>query len=146
MCLNAKRFSESLSMADKFFSSQVVMDAIEEIVEMQSEVLMFSQYAEFSSIDDQKKNLELLRALQAKQKNMCFRCILSGDPEAKKLLDEVLKHFETYGHTVDRENPMSVFAEVEASLDDLEESLAYYDRYGYFPEEESGGESPPYQF
>lgn len=133
-------------MADKFFSSQVVMDAIEEIVEMQAEVLMFSQYAEFSSIDDQKRNLELLRALQSKQKNMCFRCILSDDPDAKTLLEEVLKHFEEHGHAVDRKNPMAVFAEVEASLDDLEESLDYYDKFGYFPGEEPGGENPPYQF
>ena len=132
-------------MAEKFFSSPVVMDAIEDIVEMQAEVLLFSQYAEYASIEDQKKNLQLLRRLQSKQKNMCFRCILSDDPDAKALLEEVLKHFEAYGHHVNRDDPMAVFAEVEASLDDLEESLAFHDRFGYFPDEETGGETPPYQ-
>ena len=33
---------------DNFFTSQVVLESIEEIVELQNQVLVFSEYAEFA--------------------------------------------------------------------------------------------------
>jgi len=132
-------------MAENFFASQVVMEAIEDIVDMQAQVLVFSQFADFAPLSAQRENLVLLRRLQEKQKNMCFRCILCDDPAAKELLEEVMSHFEKFGHEVDRSNPMAVFAEVEASLDDLEDGLDFAEKNGYFPGEEPGGETPPYR-
>ena len=128
---------------DNFFSSQVVLESIKEIVELQNEVLVFSQYAEFATIIEQQNNLDLLRRLMSKQKNMCFRCIMTDSPDAKNLLNEVLDHFEQFGHTVDRDNPMLVFNEVSENLDDIEFELDYFSKYGRYPDDEEGGETPP---
>jgi len=129
---------------DTFFSSQVVLDSIEEIVDLQTQVLLFAQYAEFATINEQQDNLDLLRRLMSKQKNMCFRCTMTDSADAKKLLNEVLSHFEDYGHTVDRDNPMLVFDEVNENLDDIEFELDFFSKYGRYPDdEEPGGETPP---
>ena len=128
---------------DNFFSSQIVLDSIKEIMELQNEVLVFSQYAEFATIIEQQNNLDLLRRLMSKQKNMCFRCIMTDSPDAKNLLNEVLDHFEQFGHTVDRDNPMLVFNEVAENLDDIEFELDYFSKYGRYPDDEEGGETPP---
>ena len=133
-------------MTESFFESEQVQDAINEIVEMQNEVLIFSQYAEYATIEQQKENLALLRRLHGKQKNMCFRCVLSDDPEAKALLAEVLAHFEQFGHTILPENPMVVFEEVALQLQEIEDDLNYAEEHGYFPGEEPGGEAPPFTF
>ena len=130
---------------DNFFSSQIVLDSIKEIMELQNEVLVFSQYAEFATIIEQQNNLDLLRRLMSKQKNMCFRCTMSDSPDAKNLLNEVLDHFEKFGHTVDRDNPMLVFNEVNDNLDDIEFELDFFSKYGHYPDEE-GGETPPTMF
>ena len=127
---------------DTFFQSSIVTDAIEDIMDMQNQVLLFAQYGEFASIQDQKDNLKVLRELQMKQKNMCFRCILSDSPDAKALLWEVIGHFEKYGHVVDPENPLALFDEVENNLQEIEDDLNFCEKYGYFPGEEPGGESP----
>lgn len=131
-------------MTERFFDSEIVTEAIQDIVEMQNEVLIFAQYGEFATIEAQRDNLQLLRRLQSKQKNMCFRCILSDDPDAKQLLDEVLEHFEQYGHEVDRDNPMEVFDQVEAELTVIEKELDFCEKFGYYPGEEPGGETPPH--
>ena len=132
---------------DNFFSSEVVLDSIKEIVELQEKVLVFSQYAEYATITEQQDNLDLLRRLMAKQKNMCFRCTMTDSADAKNLLNEVLDHFEVHGHTVDRENPMLVFDEVSDNLDDIEFELDFFSKYGRYPDdEELGGETPPTMF
>jgi len=132
---------------DNFFSSQIVLDSIKEIMELQNEVLVFSQYAEYATIIEQQGNLDLLRRLMSKQKNMCFRCTMTDSPDAKQLLNEVLNHFESFGHTVDRDNPMLVFDEVNDNLDDIEFELDFFSKYGRYPDdEEPGGETPPTMF
>lgn len=127
---------------DNFFESQVVLDSITEIMELQNQVLLFSMYAEYASIAEQQDNLDLLRRLMAKQKNMCFRCTMTDSPSAKSLLNEVMDHFTKFGHTVDPNDPMAVFAEVAENLDDIEFELDYFSKYGRYPDEE-GGETPP---
>ena len=130
---------------DNFFSSQVVIDSFKEIVDLQNEVIAFSQYSEFATIIEQQNNLDLLRRLMSKQKNMCFRCTMSDSPYAKQLLNEVLDHFEKFGHTVDKDNPMLVFDEVSENLDDIEFELDYFSKYGRYPDDERG-ETPPTMF
>ena len=128
---------------DTFFESDIVTESIRDIVELQDQVLIFAQYGEFASIKEQRENLSVLRKLMKKQKNMAFRCMMSDSPSAKLLLDEVLDHFEKFGHTVDRENPMVVFEEVKDNLDEIEMELDFCEEHGYFPSEEPGGETPP---
>ena len=131
-------------MSDRFFESEVVNHAINDIVLMQEEVLIFSQFADYASLEQQRENLITLRSLSSKQKNMCFRCMLSDDPDAKILLHEVLKHFEDFGHKVDYNDPLKVFSEVEQQLQEIDDDLSYAEEHGYFPGEEPGGETPPY--
>ena len=129
----------------KFFESTVVLEAIEEISDLQQEVLEFSIYADFANLKQQRENLNLLKTLMGKQKNMCFRCVLSDDEDAKALLAEVLAHFQDYGHVVDPEDPMKTFIEVADQLKEMEDDLDYAEKHGYFPGEEPGGETPPYR-
>lgn len=131
---------------DNFFESDVVVDSLKEILELQESVLAFAQYGEFATINEQQDNLDVLRKLMAKQKNMCFRCTMSDSPDAKKLLNEVLNHFEQYGHTVDRSKPMEVFDEISSSLNEIEFELDYFSKYGRYPDDEEGGETPPTMF
>ncbi len=132
---------------DNFFESTIVADSIKDILELQEEVLAFAQYGEYATIEEQQDNLDTLRKLMAKQRNMCFRCTLTDSPDAKKLLNEVLSHFEEFGHTVDRDNPMQVFEEINDNLDDIEFELDFFSKYGRYPdEEEPGGETPPSMF
>ena len=67
---------------------------------------------------------------------MCFRCILSPDPDAKLLLEDAIKHVEAYGHVVDRSNPMTVFEEVYQDLLEIEKGIAFAEEHGYYPDEE----------
>ena len=125
---------------DNFFGSEIVTDSIKEILELQEQVLVFAQYGEFASIKEQQDNLDVLRRLMAKQKNMCFRCVMTDSPDAKRLLKEVLDHFEAFGHTVDRDNPMAVFEEIADSLDDIEFELDFFSKHGHYPDEEPGAD------
>ena len=114
---------------------------------MQDSVLVFAQYSNGATIQEQQNNLDILRKLMSKQRNMCFRCQLTDSPDAKALLNEILKHFEEYGHTVDKENPMGVFDEIASNLDEIEFELDYFSKYGRYPDdEEPGGETPPTMF
>lgn len=129
----------------KFFESEVVMYAIEEIMDLQTEVMLFAQYADYASLEQQRENINLLKKLMGKQKNMCFRCTLVDDPDAKTLLTEVLEHFVSHGHTVDYNDPIKVFDEVALQIQEMDDDLTYAEKHGYFPGEEPGGETPPYQ-
>lgn len=129
----------------KFFESTVVLEAIEEISILQQEVLEFSIYADFANLEQQRENLNLLKTLMDKQKNMCFRCILSDDEDAKILLAEVIAHFQDHGHIVDINDPIKLFDQVSEQLKEMEDDLDYAEKHGYFPGEEPGGETPPYQ-
>ena len=130
-------------MSEDFFDSPVVAEALGEIVDLQNQVLLFSTFGEFASIEQQRENLGVLRQLHAKQKNMCFRCNLSGDPGALSLMWEVLKHFESFGHIINQDDPLSVFNEVKDTLDEIEFELDYCEKHGFYPGEEPGGETPP---
>ena len=132
-------------MDDSFFASEIVANAIEEIMDMQTQVMLFAQFGEYASLEDQKENLELLRNLKEKQMNMCFRCMLSDSEDAKKLLGEVMDHFKKFGHDVDTSDPLKVFAEVEQSLVEMQDDIEYCEKHGFFPGEEPGGETPPYE-
>ena len=50
---------------DPFFDSAVVGDALADIVDLQMEVLAFSEVADYATIVDQKINLKKLRLLLA---------------------------------------------------------------------------------
>ena len=65
---------------------------------------------------------------------------MTDSSDAKRLLKEVLDHFETFGHTVDRDNPMSVFEEIADSLDDIEFELDFFSKHGHYPDEEPGAD------
>jgi len=105
---------------DTFFDSQVVGDSLSDIVDLQYEVLAFSEIADFAPIREQKKNLAKLRTLLEKQKNMFFRCQLSKSKAAKELHDEILMHLQQNGHTIDWHDPIKIFDQLSEELDDIE--------------------------
>jgi hypothetical protein len=115
-------------MADPFFESDIVAHCLEDIVALQTEVLVFSEYGLFASLEDQKANLKTLRTLLAKQKNMFFRCMLSNEPSAKQLAKDIIEHFSTMGFDIP-ENPMEIFEEMSISIDQIEQDLNEYEEY-----------------
>lgn len=107
-------------MSDAFYESEVVGDALAEIVDLQYAVLVFAEYAGHATIKDQKENLRRLRILLEKQKNMFFRCTLSKESSAKELRHDILMHLQQNGHTIDWHDPIKVFDELNSQLDDIE--------------------------
>ena len=105
---------------DPFFDSAVVGDALADIVDLQMEVLAFSEVADYATIVDQKINLKKLRLLLEKQKNMFFRCQLSKSEAAKELHDEILMHLQENGHIIDWHDPIKIFDQLALELDDIE--------------------------
>jgi len=108
-------------MTDAFVESEVVQSALEDIMDLQMEVMMFSNMVEYATIEQQKENLQTLKELHKKQKNMFFRCQLCPESDAARtMVLEILTHFEQCGYDVDLSDPISVFDIVEQSLIDLE--------------------------
>lgn len=131
-------------MTEGFFDSQIVIKCINEIAVLQEEVMVFAQFADFATIEHQRQNIENLRNLMDKQRNMFFRCTLSDDPEAKEMATEIIEHFQEHGHIIDPTNPIKVFDEIAVQIQEMEDDLDYAEEHGYFPGEEPGGETPPY--
>ena len=50
----------------RFFDSDIVITAIEDISDMQNQIMLFSQYADYATVQDQKDNLVLLKELHSK--------------------------------------------------------------------------------
>ena len=115
-------------MADPFFESDIVAHCLEDIVSLQTEVLVFSEYGLFASLEDQKANIKTLRTLLDKQKNMFFRCMLSKEPSAKELAKDIIEHFVTMGYDIP-ENPMDLFDEMGISIDQIEQDLNEYEEF-----------------
>ena len=108
-------------MSDAFVESQVVQSALDEIIELQMEVMLFSTVMDHATLEQQKQNLKTLKELHQKQKNMFFRCQLCPDSQAARtMVLEILTHFENCGYDIDLNNPMGVFDIVETTLIDLE--------------------------
>lgn len=115
-------------MTDPFFESEIVADSLQDIVALQTEVMIFAEYGQFASIEDQKNNLKVLRMLLAKQKNMFFRCLLSDAPSAKELAKDIIDHFKTMGYDIP-ENPMDLFEEMAIGIDQIEQDINEYEEY-----------------
>ena len=109
-------------MSDKFFESEIVIHALEDIMVLQSEVLMFSQYALYATLEEQRLNVKTLRTLLSKQKNMFFRCMLSESPAAKELMAEIIDHFQSCG-IENTGDPMEMFDLMAISIDEIENDL-----------------------
>lgn len=113
-------------MPDTFFESEVVKDSLQDIVDLQMEVMLFAEYALYATVEEQKRNLKVLRMLLAKQKNMFFRCMLSDSPGAKDLMEEILQHFRDHGHE-NVANPLKVFDDMSENLDQIEQDINKYE-------------------
>ena len=114
-------------MSDSFFDSEIVQHSLEDIALLQSEVLMFAQYGLYATIEEQRANVEVLRTLLAKQKNMFFRCMLSDSDSAKELAQEIVDHFAKYGMVEDADNPIELFDLMSISIDEIEKEIDQYD-------------------
>lgn len=115
-------------MSDSFFESEIVQSSLEEIAILQSEVLVFAQYGMYATVDEQRQNLDVLRVLLAKQKNMFVRCMLSESEGARELAQEIVEHFAKYGMVEDDTNPLEMFDLMAISIDEIENDIDQYDK------------------
>ena len=74
-----------------FFDSEFVRAEMAEIHELQEEIYGNVMQFTFMNNEDKSKHILILERLIEKQKIMYTRLSLSNDPEAKKMLDEIIK-------------------------------------------------------
>ena len=116
-----------MNRSTPFFESEVVQKCLEEIDFLQNCVMVFSQYADYATVEDQKENIQNLRLLLEKQRNMYSRCRLCGDDEgARDMMREVEQHFYSNGFPYAIGNMEEVFDKLDCNLDEIEESIQQY--------------------
>ena len=74
-----------------FFDSEFVRAEMTEIHELQEEIYGNVMQFTFMNNEDKSRHILILEKLIEKQKIMYTRLSLSDDPEAKKMLDEIIK-------------------------------------------------------
>tara|TARA_E500000305_G_scaffold15083_2_gene10752 strand:+ start:1404 stop:1736 length:333 start_codon:yes stop_codon:yes gene_type:complete len=74
-----------------FFDSEFVRSEMAEIHELQEEIYGNVMQFTFMNNEDKSRHILILEKLIEKQKIMYTRLSLSDDPEAKKMLDEIIK-------------------------------------------------------
>ena len=74
-----------------FFDSEVVRAEMAEIHELQEEIYGNVMQFTFMNNEDKSRHIIILEKLIEKQKIMYTRLSLSDDPEAKKMLNEIIK-------------------------------------------------------
>ena len=120
---------------DKFFDSPIVQECIEDIMDMQFEAMMFTQYAEYANFSEQRENLNMLQKLLEKQKNMYYRCQLSGTESALSLMEDIKGHFVKMGYN-EAKSVLEMFDETAETLVDLQHELDWNEKYFTKPEED----------
>ena len=118
---------------DNFFESPIVQACIEDIMEMQFEAMMYTQYAEYATLTEQRENLNMLQKLLEKQKNMYYRCQLSGTESALSLMDDIRGHFVKMGFK-ETQSVLEMFDETQQTLNDLVRELDWHEKYSSGPE------------
>ena len=85
----------------KFFDSELVIEELEEINNLQREI--YSNVLQFGSLDkkEKAKNIEKLLCLLERQKIMYARLCLSDDPKAKELKLNINKSITLMGFPYD---------------------------------------------
>lgn len=124
---------------DKFFDSPIVQGCIEDIMDMQFEAMMYTQYAEYANLTEQRENLNMLQRLLEKQKNMYYRCQLSGTESALSLMEDIRGHFVKMGFN-ESQSVLEMFDETQQTLNDLVRELDWHEKYSSKPEEEDPNE------
>jgi len=120
---------------DSFFDSPIVQECIEEIMDMQFEAMMFTQYAEYANFSEQRENLNMLQRLLEKQKNMYYRCQLSGSESALTLMNDIKGHFVKMGYD-DGQSVLEMFDDTQETLMSLQKELDWNEKYFTAPEED----------
>jgi len=113
---------------DKFFDSPIVQECIEDIMEMQFEAMMYTQYAEYANFTEQRENLNMLQRLLEKQKNMYYRCQLSGTESSLSLMDDIKSHFIQMGYN-ETKSVLEMFDETAETLVSLQKELDWNEKY-----------------
>ena len=107
----------------EFFDSELVRETMSELEEMQGKLLMQIFDIPYSSNNEKKEYLQLMRDFLEKQKVLLFRMSLSDDPEAQATKNKVLESARLFGLREDQsmdeyfkmlENPIKM---IEKSLD-----------------------------
>jgi len=81
----------------EFFNSEMVRLAMNELEELQCKLLTSIFDIPYSSNEEKKEYLQLMRDFLEKQKVLLFRMSLSDDPEAQATKNKVLESARLFG-------------------------------------------------
>lgn len=101
-----------------FFQSEIVSNAIMEMVDLQTEIIEKTFSAPIMNTDQKKEHVELMKSFLEKQKNLYFRLSLSDDPEAVEMKEKIREAAAFLGMNPNQ-NMTDFFTDMEKSLDRL---------------------------
>ena len=105
-----------------FFKSEIVMEELREINELQEEV--YANIMKFGRMtkEEQLEHVDKLSTLLEKQKVMYARLSLSDDPDALEMKENLLNSMTLMGFSADTDMN-TLFQSMRATIDSLRESL-----------------------
>jgi len=105
-----------------FFNSEIVRKTMIELEQMQDKILSGVFYVPYSSLDEKKEYIQLMREFLEKQKVLLFRMSLSDDPEAQITKDKILQSAQLFG-LKEGQSMNDYFKMLEEPITKLEKSL-----------------------
>ena len=105
-----------------FFKSEIVMEELREINELQEEV--YANIMKFGRMtkEEQLEHVDKLATLLEKQKVMYARLSLSDDPDALEMKENLLNSMTLMGFSADTDMN-TLFQSMRATIDSVRESL-----------------------
>ena len=105
-----------------FFKSEIVMEELREINELQEEVYVNIMKFGRMTKEEQLEHVDKLSTLLEKQKVMYARLSLSDDPDALEMKENLLNSMTLMGFSADTDMN-TLFQSMRATIDSLRESL-----------------------
>ena len=105
-----------------FFKSEIVMEELREINELQEDVYVNIMKFGRMTKEEQLEHVDKLAALLEKQKVMYARLSLSDDPDALEMKENLRNSMTLMGFSADTDMNI-LFQSMRATIDSLRESL-----------------------
>ncbi len=105
-----------------FFKSEIVIDELKEINELQEELYVNIMRFGQMNREDQLKHIDKLSTLLEKQKIMYARLSLSDDPDALEMKENLRKSMTVMGFSPDTDMNY-LFQSMRATIDSLKKSI-----------------------
>lgn len=105
-----------------FFNSEIVKTTMIELEEMQEKLLSQVFNIPYSTLEEKKEYVQLMREFLEKQKVLLFRMTLSDDPEAQTTKEKILQSARLFG-LKDGQGMDDFFKILEDPIKKIESSL-----------------------